>query len=70
MKQKVKMFDTVIRVGIAYNFYIILYSFPTIKKLNKKLIAPQNTIYGLPKCTTNVITQLPHDYYLVLESSP
>jgi hypothetical protein len=36
MKQKIKMVDIVIRAGIAYNFYVVPYSFPAIKKLDKK----------------------------------
>ena len=35
-KQKIKMVDTVIRAGIAYSFYAVPYSLPTIKKLDKK----------------------------------
>lgn len=57
------MVDTIIRAGIAYSFYAVPYSLPTIKKLDKKIIATQKTICGLPKRTTNVITQLPHDLF-------
>jgi hypothetical protein len=39
IKQKMHMIDTVIRAGIAYSFYIVPYSLPAIKKLDKKLIA-------------------------------
>jgi hypothetical protein len=53
------MVDTVIRAGIAYNFFAVPYSLPTIKKLDKKIIAIQKTICGLPKSTANIITQLP-----------
>ena len=63
IKQKIKMVDTVIRAGIAYSFYAVLYSIPTIKKLNKKIIGIQKAICGLQKCTANVITQLPHDLF-------
>ena len=59
IKQKISMIDTVIRAGIAYSFYAVPYSLPTIKKLDKKIIGIQKTICGLPKCTANVITQLP-----------
>ena len=31
MKQKINMADTVIRAGIAYNFYAVPYSLPAIK---------------------------------------
>jgi len=44
IKQKMNMVDIVIRVGIAYSFYAILYSLPTIKKLDKKIIGIQKTI--------------------------
>ena len=57
------MVDTVIRAGIAYSFYAVLYSIPTIKKLDKKIIGIQKAICGLLKCTANVITQLPHDLF-------
>ena len=57
------MVDTVIRAGIAYSFYAVPYSLPTIKKLDKKIIGIQKTICGLSKCTTNIITQLPHDLF-------
>ena len=57
------MVDTFIRAGIAYNFYAIPYSLPAIKKLDKKIIGIQKTICGLPKCTANVITQLPHEIF-------
>ena len=63
MKQKISMLDTVIRAGIAYSFYAVPYSLPALKKLDKKLIALHKTIYGLPKCTANIITQLPHDLF-------
>ena len=63
IKQKMKMVDTVIRAGIAYSFYAVPYSLPSIKKLDKKIIGIQKTICGLPKCTANVITQLPHDLF-------
>jgi hypothetical protein len=63
IKQKISMVDTVIRAGIAYSFYAVPYSLPTIKKLDKKIIGIQKTICGLPKCTANVITQLPHKLF-------
>ena len=57
------MVDTVIRAGIAYSFYTVPYSLPTITKLDKKINGIQKTICGLPKCTANVITQLSHDLF-------
>jgi hypothetical protein len=57
------MVDTVIRAGIAYSFYAVPYSLLIIKKLDKKIISIQKTICGLPKCTANVITQLPHELF-------
>ena len=57
------MIDTVIRAGIAYSFFAVPYSLPTIKKLDKKIIATQKLICGLPKSTANIITQLPHDLF-------
>jgi hypothetical protein len=63
LKQKLKMVDTVIRPGIAYNFYAVPYSMPNITKLDKKIIGLQKTICGLPKSTPNITTKLPHDQY-------
>jgi hypothetical protein len=33
------MLDTVIRAGVAYSFYAVPYSMPSIKKIDKKLYA-------------------------------
>jgi hypothetical protein len=63
MKQKIQMVDTVIRAGIAYSFYAVPYSLPTIKKLDRKILALHKTICGLPKCMSNAVTQLPHDMF-------
>jgi hypothetical protein len=59
MKQKINMADTVIRARIAYSFYAVPYSIPAIKKLDKKIIALHKTICEIPKCTSNIATQLP-----------
>jgi hypothetical protein len=63
LKQKLKMVDTVIRLGIAYSFYIVPYSMPNIIKLDKKIISLQKTTCRLPRSTPNITTQLPHDQY-------
>ena len=63
IKQKIKMVDTVIRAGIAYSFYAVPYSLPAIIKLDKKIIAIQKKICGPPKCTPNIVTQLPYDMF-------
>ena len=63
MKQKINMANTIIRAGIAYSFYDVPYSLPAIKKLDKKIIALHKTICGLPKCTSNITTQLPYDLF-------
>ena len=57
------MVDTIIRAGIADSFYVVPYSIPAIKKLDKKIIGIQKTICALLKCTANIITQLPHDLF-------
>jgi hypothetical protein len=62
-KQKLKMVDIVIRPGIAYSFYAVPYSMPTITKLDQKIIALQKAICGLPKSTPNITTKLPHDQF-------
>jgi hypothetical protein len=63
LKLKLKMVDTVIRPGIAYNFYAVPYSMPNIAKLDQKIIALQKAICGLPKSTPNITTKLPHDQF-------
>jgi hypothetical protein len=63
IKQKINMVNTVICAGITYIFYAVPYSMPTIKKLDKKIISLQKKICGLPMCTPNVATQLPHDLF-------
>ena len=57
------MIDTIIRIGIAYSFYAIPYSLSAIIKLDKKIIAIQKKVCGLPKCTPNIVTQLSHDMF-------
>ena len=63
MKQKIHITETIIRVGIAYGFYAIPFSLPTIRKLDKLLIQLQKAIYGLPKSAPNVTTQLPDNLF-------
>jgi hypothetical protein len=48
MKQKINMLDIVIRAEVAYSFYAVSYSMPSIKKLDKKMYALQKKICGLP----------------------
>jgi hypothetical protein len=57
------MVDTVIRVGIAYSFYVVPFSMPDILKLDWKLIALQKAICGLPRSIPNITTQLPHELF-------
>ena len=63
IKKKINMVDTRIRAVIAYSFYAIPYSLPGIRKLGKYIIAIPKRICGLPKCTPNIVTQLPHDMF-------
>jgi hypothetical protein len=63
MQQKLNMVDTVIRASIAYSFYVVPYSMPTILKLDKKLISLQKKICGLPNCTPNITAQLPQNLF-------
>ena len=63
LKQKLKMVDIVIRLGIAYSFYAVSYSMPNIIKLDTKIIDLQKTICGLPRSIPNITTKLPHDQY-------
>jgi hypothetical protein len=48
IKQKISMVDTVIRAGIAYSFYAVPYSLPTIKKLDKKLLESKKQYAACP----------------------
>ena len=63
MKQKTHIMETVIRTGIAYGFYAVPFSLPTIHKLDKLLIRIQKSICGLPRSAPNVTTQLPHNLF-------
>ena len=63
IKQKIKMVDTIVRARIAYSFYALPYFLSAITKLDKKIIAIQKKICGLPKCTPNIVTRLPHDMF-------
>jgi hypothetical protein len=51
LKQKLKMVDTIIKLGIADSFYALPYSMPNIAKLDQKIIVLQKAICGLPKST-------------------
>ena len=42
-------------------FYAIPYSMLAIRKLDKKITATQKSIYRLPKCMSNAITQNPQN---------
>jgi hypothetical protein len=61
--QKLNMINTVICAGIAYSFYAVHYSMPTITKLEKKIIALYKKIHALPTCTLNIATQLLHNLF-------
>ena len=63
MKQKMHMTNSVIRVGIAYAFYAVPFSYNTIKKLDKYNIRLYKNFCGLPNSTPNITTQLPHDLF-------
>jgi hypothetical protein len=57
------MANTIIWPVISYSFYAIPYSIPTIRKLDKRIIALQKKICGLPICTPNITAQLPRDLF-------
>ena len=59
MKQKLNMVDRVIRAGITYSFYVVPYSIPTIKKLDKKIIALHKTI----------VLEFPNAHLILLHNS-
>jgi hypothetical protein len=60
LKQKIKMVDTVIRLGIAYSFYAIPYSMPNITKLDKKIIGLQKPSVDFQK----VLQILQQNYHM------
>ena len=57
------MTDSVIWAGIAYGFYTIAFSLPTINKLDKILIHLQKDLCGLPKSSSNIMIQPPHNMF-------
>ena len=61
MKQKTNMVDTIIRADIPWSFYVVLYSLPSIQKLDGIVIALPKTMYDLPISMSNDVTQLPQD---------
>jgi hypothetical protein len=63
IKQKLNMANIAIRPVISYSFYAVPYSMPTIRKLDKQIIALQKKICGLPICTPNITSQLPRDLF-------
>jgi hypothetical protein len=63
MKQKIYMTESVIRASIAYGFYAVAFSLPTINKLDKILIRLQKSICSLPNCIPNITTQLPTEMF-------
>jgi hypothetical protein len=50
-------------MGVAYNFYAVLYSILEIHKLDKQIIAVTKEIYKVPKSTPNLATQLSHKLF-------
>ena len=59
----IHMTETIIRAKIAYGFYAVAFSLPTIHKLDKILIRLQKSICGLSKSAPNITTQLPHNLF-------
>ena len=50
-------------MGVAYNFYAILYSILEIHKLDKQIIAVTKEIWKVPKSTPNLATQLSYKLF-------
>ena len=72
MKQKMHITNSIIRAGIAYAFYlrvpayafyVVPFSYSTIKKLDKHIIRLYKNFYGLPNNTPNITTQLLHELF-------
>jgi hypothetical protein len=65
MKQKIHMIEAILKAGIAYSFYAVAFSIPTINKLDKTFIRLQKSIYGHLKCAPNIMTQLPTKMFIL-----
>jgi hypothetical protein len=57
------MVKIVIRPSIAYSFSVVPYYMADIRKLDKKIIALQKAICGLPHSTPNITTQFLHNLF-------
>jgi hypothetical protein len=63
IKQKIKIVNNILRMGVAYNFHVVPYLMPNIRKLDKQIIAVTKAICKVPKSTPNLATQLPHKLF-------
>ena len=63
MKQKIHITKSVIQAGIAYGFYAVAFSLPTINKLDKIITRLHKSILGVPCSIPNVTTQLPYENF-------
>lgn len=60
LKQKIKILNTVIKLRIAYAYYAVPFSKPSIKKLDKIISKLTKDICHIPNSSAYILTQLPH----------
>ena len=64
MKQKIYITKYALWVGIAYGFYVVAFSHPTINKLDKIITKLHKIIINISHSTPNVIeSQLPYNLF-------
>ena len=63
MKQKIYITESVTQAGIAYGFYVVAFLLSTINKLDKIITRLHKSIFGIPRNTPNVTTQLPYENF-------
>lgn len=61
MKQNIPNLNTIIKLGIAYAYYTVIFSKPYIKKLDRIMSKLIKKICNLPKSTSNILTHPSHE---------
>ena len=65
LKQNIKIINTVIKSRIVYAYYVVPFSKPDIKKLDKIISSTTKTSCHIPKSTANILTHIPHDNFRI-----
>lgn len=63
MPNKIKIHNAITCLGIDYAVYVAPFLMPGLHKLDKLLIRFTKTICIIPKCSPNIINQLPRDTF-------